>query len=38
MSWKTYFDEEGSTNPQNWYKNKAGQWVCIGDEEGENAE
>ena len=26
-------DTIGSDNPDNWYKNEAGQWVCVGDEE-----
>ena len=30
-------DTIGSSNPDNWYKNKAGQWVCVGDEEEEES-
>ena len=28
-----YEDMDVEENTDNWYKNKAGQWVCVGDED-----
>ena len=28
-----YDDINVEENTDNWYKNKAGQWVCVGDED-----
>ena len=28
-----YEDIDDKDNTDNWYKNKAGQWVCVGDED-----
>jgi len=30
-----YEDLDVEENIDNWYKNKAGQWVCVGDEDGD---